>query len=158
MRHKKLLIVPVLVGAALATGFAFAAWTSSGSGTAVAKSTTSIDSVIAPGTSAADLYPGATSSVTVTVSNPNPYPVMVHSVTAGSSTLVNVSCTAGTVTSDSRAFDADGLSQSDGSTKVIAANGSGTYVLVTHMATTAVDACKLQTFTMSLTAALASAA
>jgi hypothetical protein len=157
-KHKKLLIVPLAVGAALAGGYAFAAWTSSATGTGQAKSTTSIDSVIAPGTNAADLYPGAASTVTVTVSNPNPYPVIVNSISAGSSALVNTSCTAGTVTSDVRATDATGIVQSDNTTKVIAASGSGTYTLATHMSATAVDACKLQTFTMTLTGTLSSAA
>jgi hypothetical protein len=156
MRYKKLFIIPLFIGAALAGGYAFAAWTSSGSGTGQAKSTTSIDSVIAPGTSAADLYPGATGSVTVTVSNPNPYPVLVNSISSGSSALVNTSCTAGTVTTDARATDATGLFQSDNTTKTIAASGSGTYTLVTHMSGSAVDACKSQTFTLSLTGALSS--
>lgn len=157
-KHKKLLIIPFLAGAALATGVAFAAWTSDATGTGEAQSTTSIDSVIAPGTSAADLYPGATSSVTVTVSNPNPYPVIVNSISAGSSALENTTCTAGTVTSDARTVDATGIVQSDNTTKVIAASGSGSYTLVTHMTAGAVDGCKLQTFSMSLTGTLSSAA
>lgn len=156
-RGRKLLVIPLAVGAALASGYAFAAWTSSATGTGQAKSTTSIDSVIAPGTNASDLYPGAASTVTVTVSNPNPYPVLVNSISAGSSALVNTTCTAGTVTTDSRPTDATGIVQSDNTTKVIPANGSGTYTLTTHMTSTAVDACKSQTFTMTLTGALSSA-
>jgi hypothetical protein len=160
MHHKKrklLLAIPLMIGAALVTGYAFAAWTSTGSGTGEARSTTSINSVIAPGTDAPDLYPGSTSSVTVTVSNPNAYPVTVTSISAGSSALVNGTCTAGTVTSDARAMDVTGQVQSDNTTKPIAAGGSGTYTLVTHMSASAVDGCKLQTFTMPLTATLASA-
>lgn len=154
--RKKLFLVPFVVGALFAGGVAFAAWTSSGSGTGSAQSTTSIDSVIAPGTSAADLYPGATGSVTVTVSNPNPYPIVVNSISAGSSALVNTTCVAGTVTTDARPNDAAGLSQTGGSVKTIAASGSGTYTLVTHMTTTALDSCKSQTFTVALTAAVTS--
>ena len=157
MRHKKLFIIPLFVGVALASGYALAAWTSTGSGFADAKSTTSVNSVIAPGTDVADLYPGSTSSVTVTVSNPNAYPVTVDSISAGSSAVVNTTCVAGTVTTDIRSADVTGIVQSDNTTKVIAAGGSGTYTLVTHMGSTAVDACKLQTFTMALTATLASA-
>lgn len=156
--HRKLILVPVAIGAAVATGVAFAAWTSGGAGNAQAKSTTSVESVIAPGTNLADLYPGAVSTVTVTVSNPNPYPVVVNSISAGSSALVNTSCTAGTVTTDARATDATGLTQVGGSTKVIAGSGSGSYELVSRMSPSAVDACKSQTFTMALTAALSSAA
>lgn len=155
-RRKKLFILPFLIGAMFATGLAFAAWTSTGAGTVAPKSTTDVASVIAPGTAAADLYPGATGSVTVTVSNPNPYPVLVNSISAGSSALVNTLCIAGTVTTDARPTDATGLLQSDGTTKTIAASGSGTYTLVTHMTATAVDACKLQTFSAALTATLSS--
>lgn len=96
-------------------------------------------------------------SVTVTVSNPNPYPVVVNSLSAGSSALVN-SCPAATVTSDARPIDATGLVQSDDTTKVIAPSGSGTYTLTTRMIGGAVDACKSQTFTLALTATLSSAA
>ncbi len=152
----KLLLVPFLAGAAVVAGFAFAAWTSSGSGSAEARSTTSVNSVITPGANAVDLYPGATSTVEVSISNPNAYAVVVNSISAGSSALVNTTCTAGTVTTGARANDPTGLLQSDGSTKVIAAGGSGTYVLTSAMSASAVDACKSQTFTMALTAALTS--
>ena len=154
-RYRKLLLVPLAAGVALGTGIAFAAWTSTGSGTGEAQSTTSVDSVIAPGASTPDLYPGAVSSVTVTVSNPNPYPVLVTSISAGSSNLVNTTCTAGTVTTDARAVDASCLDKTGGG-KTVAANGSGTYTLTTRMSGSAVDACKLQTFTLPLTATLVS--
>ncbi len=157
MRHKKLLFIPLLVSAAIVTGVAFAAWLSNASGTAEARSTTSVDSVIAPGANSPDLYPGSTSSVTVTVSNPNAYPVIVNAISAGSSALVNGTCVAGTVTSDARTVDATGLLQSDNTSKNIAAGGSGTYTLVTQMSGAAADTCKLQTFSMALTATLSSA-
>lgn len=131
--YRKLLLVPLAAGVALGTGIAFAAWTSTGSGSGEAKSTTSVNSVIAPGTSAADLYPGAVMSVTVTVSNPNPYPVLVTSISAGSSDLVNSTSAAGSVTSDARAIDASGLDKTGGGSKTVAANGSGTYTLTTRM-------------------------
>lgn len=147
-------LVAVVAGA----GAAYAVWSSTGSGTATAQATTSADSVIAAGTSAADLYPGAVKSVTITISNPNQYPVLVNSIGAGSSALVNGTCAAGTVTSDARPDDAAGLLQSDGTTRQIAAAGSGTYTLTTRMTTGALDTCKSQTFTLALTAALSSVA
>lgn len=155
--RKKLLLVPLAVGASLVAGAALAEWTSGGSGSATARSTTSVESVISPGTNAVDLYPGAASTVEVAISNPNPYPVVVNSISAGSSALVNTTCIAGTVTTDARPNDATGLLQSDGTTKTIAAGGSGTYVLVSRMGASAVDACKSQTFSLALTAALTSA-
>jgi hypothetical protein len=83
--------------------------------------------------------------------------VLVTAISAGSSALVNATCLAGTVTTDARGTTPTGLTQSDGSTVQIAAGGSGTYVLTTHMSSAAVDACKSQTFTLSLTASLTSA-
>lgn len=153
---RKLLALPLMTGALLAAGVAFAAWTSDGTGSLTAQSTTSEDSVIAAGTYAADLYPGAAKSVTVTISNPNDYPVLVTSLAAGSSGVVNTTCVAGTVTGDARALDATGLVQSDGTTKTVAANGSGTYTVTTRMAASAADACKSQTFTLALTATIVS--
>lgn len=157
-RHRKLILVPLAAGLAVGVGIAYASWSSNASGHGQARSTTSIDSTIVPGTDAPDLYPGAASTVTVTVDNPNPYPVVVTSISAGSSAVVNTTCTAGTVTSDARSIDATGLLQSDGSTKLIAANGSASYRLTTHMAAGAVDACKSQTFQLALTGTLVSAA
>ena len=157
MRIKRKLLVCYFAGAGVfSAGIAYAAWSSTGTGTATAQATTSASSVIAAGTSAADLYPGAVKTVTVTISNPNPYPVLVNSISAGSSALVNSTCVAGTVTSDAKPTDATGLLQSNGTTKQIAATGSGTYTMTTHMAASAVDACKLQTFTLALTATLSS--
>lgn len=155
-RKRKLVVVPLLAAGIAGAGIAWAAWTSGGSGSGTAQATTSAESVIAAGVFAADLYPGAVKSVTVTISNPNAYPVLVNSISAGTAPLVNVSCVANTVTSDARAVDATGLLQSDGSTKTIAGLGSGTYTLVTRMTAAAVDACKSQTFNLPLTATLSS--
>ena len=156
-RRRKLLLVPIAVGGALATGFAFAAWTSGGTGTGSAKAQVAVESVISPTVGSADLYPGATGAMTVSVSNPNPYPVIVTSLSSGSSAVVNTSCAAGTVTSDARS-DAAGLAQAGGSTTKIAAGGSGSYDLVTHMGVDAHNACQGQTFTLGLTAEISSAA
>lgn len=156
MRHKRKIFITIGLTGLFSVSVAFAAWSSTGSGSATAQATTSVNSVIAPGTSAANLYPGATNSVTVTVSNPNPYPVIVNSISAGSSALVNGTCAIGSVTSDARPTDATGIVQSDLSTKRITASGSGTYTLVTRMIAGALDTCKSQTFSLSLTATLSS--
>lgn len=153
-RARKLLVISA-VAVLLSAGAAYAVWSSTGTGSATAQATTSTDSVIATGTSAADLYPGAAKSITVTISNPNAYPVLVNSISAGSSALVNGTCIAGTVTSDSRPTDAAGLLQTN-ATRSIAAGGSGIFALTTHMQASAAETCKLQTFTLALTATLSS--
>ena len=145
------------VGAAACTvtSVAFAAWTSTGDGSGRAQSTTSENSTIVAGTLAADLYPGATKSVTVVIDNTNDDPVIVTSISAGSSDAVN-GCAAASVTSDARSAAA-GLAQVGGTLK-IAANSSGTYDLTTHMVASPSNACKSQTFNLPLTADLESAA
>ncbi|MDP9071800.1 MAG: hypothetical protein M3N68_11115 [Actinomycetota bacterium] len=154
----KLLLMPLAAGALSAVGIAFAAWTSDGTGSATARATSSVDSEIAAGTTAADLFPGAAKTVTVSVSNPNDYPVVVNSIASGASALVNGSCAAGTVTTEERPHDGAGLLQSNGSSRTIAPGGSGTYTLTTRMLASAVDACKSQTFSLALSATVSSSA
>ena len=155
---KKLSVVLVSVAAASAVGVAFASWTSGGLGSASATSTTSEESVISAGTFAADLYPGALKSVTVNITNPNDYPVVVTQVSAGSSAEVN-GCAAGSVFSTGLGTDTSSvaLAQDGGGTE-IAANGSGVYRLQTRMIGDATNACKAQTFSLALTARVQSSA
>ena len=153
---KTIAIVGVALGALAIGAIAFAAWTSNGTGAEAAKSTTDKASAITAETSVADLYPGAQKSVTVRISNPNDYPVMVTGIAAGSSKAVN-GCAADSVRSDART-DIKGLTQADGSTIKVVANGSGVYQLTTRMTNDPTDACKSQTFDFPLTATLDSAA
>jgi hypothetical protein len=156
---KKLSVVLVSVAAASAVGVAFASWTSGGLGSASATSTTSKESVIAAGTFAADLFPGALKSVTVNVSNPNDYPVVVTQISDGASAVVN-GCAAGSVFSTGLGSDTSSvaLAQDAGAGTVIPANGSGLYRLQTRMIGDATNACKAQTFSLALTARVQSAA
>lgn len=156
---KKLSVVLVSVAAASAVGVAFASWTSGGLGSASATSTTSKDSVIAAGTFAADLYPGALKSVTVSISNPNDYPVVVTQISEGSSAAVN-GCAAGSVFSAGLGSDTSSvaLAQDAGAGTSIPANGSGVYRIQTRMIGDATNACKAQTFSLALTARVQSAA
>lgn len=143
---KRSAVVLGTAGALVVAGVAYAAWTSTGSGSGSVTSTTSVNSTISAANSGTALYPGGGTDFTVSVTNPNDYPVVVTSISAGSSGLVNGSCAAGTVTS--AAVTAP--------TGTIAAHGTGTYTLHAVMAGNADDACKSQTFTLPLTATLAS--
>jgi hypothetical protein len=156
-RNRKLFVTATVIATITVAGAALAHWTSTGSGSATTQSRSAVNSVIAAGASAADLYPGAVMSVTVTITNPNPYSVVVNSISAGSSAaLTSPTCAAGAVTSDARPHDATGLSQSEGA-KTIAAGGSGTYTLTTRMIATADTGCQSRTFTLPLTANLTAA-
>ena len=156
---KKLSVLLVSFAAASAVGVAFAAWTSGGQGSASATSTTSKESVIAAGTFAADLYPGALKSVTVTISNPNDYPVVVTQISDGTSAAVN-GCAAGSVFSTGLGSDTSSvaLAQDASAGTDIPANGSGVYRIQTRMIGDASNACKAQTFSLALTARVQSAA
>jgi hypothetical protein len=154
---RKLTVTAGIVASTLAAGVAFAAWTASGDGSGSATSTAHVDSVISSDTTGDALYPGADSTFTVTITNPNDYPSIVTSISAGSSNVVNTNCAAGSVTSDARA-DATGLLQSDGLTKVIDPQDEATFTLDSHMINNPHQACESQTFTLPLTAVLQSAA
>ena len=149
----------VVVGSGFVAGsFALAAWLSQGSGSGAARSATSADSVISAEGYVADLFPGAHSTVAVRVTNPNDFPVVVRSLAAGAAVATAAGCPAGTVTTDARADTPTGLFQRGGTTVVIPAHGFGVYALDTHMGAAPPDSCQSQTFTIPLSASLASAA
>lgn len=145
----------VLAGA----GVASAAWMSTGAGSASARASSAVNSSIAAATLevADDLYPAAVKSTKVTITNPNPYPVVVTSISAGSSAATSAgACGAGTVTSDAQNTGSP-LAQAGGATS-IAAGGTGTYVLTVRMAANPDNSCQADAFTLPLTATLQSAA
>jgi hypothetical protein len=88
------------IALACVAGVALAAWLSSGAGQAEGASTTAVASTITPTSGATGLYPGATTTATVTANNPNAYPVVVTSITAGTSDKTTGNCPAGSVTTD----------------------------------------------------------
>ncbi|MFD8493960.1 LEA type 2 family protein [Amycolatopsis sp. NPDC059657] len=144
---KKTAIALAAAGALTMAGVAYAAWSSSGAGSGSVTSTTALNSTISPTGTSDALYPGAAKTFTITVNNPNSYPVKVTSISTGSS-AADGGCGAGSVTSDA-------VSNPSGT---IGANGSATYTLTAHMTTDADDACQGKTFSLNLTATLASAA
>jgi hypothetical protein len=146
MRKRTAVIAAVAV-LAIGGGVAYAAWSSTGAGSGSVGSTASVNSTISPVNGAGGLYPGRTVAFSVTIDNPNGYPVKVTSISAGASALAGT-CAAGTVTSPAVA--------NPGST--INPGASGTYVLQATMSADAADACQNQTFTLPLTAQLVSAA
>jgi hypothetical protein len=75
-----------------AVGLAYAAWTTSGSGSGYAKagSAQALTTIDVSASTAATLYPGANGDVLLKINNPNPYPVRVTDVTGN-----------GTITADS---------------------------------------------------------
>jgi hypothetical protein len=90
---RKLFVVLAAVAALVVSGVLYAAWNTGGSGNGYAKATTAQSLTIgdASASTTADLYPGATGTVKLRVTNPNPFPVRITTVTKQSG---------GTITSD----------------------------------------------------------
>jgi hypothetical protein len=112
VRNKKKLIgVGVITTTLLAAGVAFAAWNASGTGSGYAKATTAqvLTTSDVAATTTAQLFPGGTADVKIKISNPNPYPVRITSITGN-----------GAITSDKGAA-------CDASTGVTYSNQSGTF-------------------------------
>jgi hypothetical protein len=81
--RKRVISVGAVLVALAAAGLVYAAWTTTGSGSGTAKATSAqaLTTVDASATTTASLYPGVDGNVTIRISNPNPYPVRVTSVT-----------------------------------------------------------------------------
>lgn len=168
-------IVAAAVAVVLVAGLsaAVAAWQSTGSGTAQVKATVALASAITPRTptAAQALYPGATKQAEVTITNPNPYPVIVTYVSGASSTASGTegtatACAAGAATVDplGSATSTAPLAQYDPGTGYVVPtstsippSGSAVYLLTTHMVANPDNGCQGQTFDVAVTANLQSA-
>ena len=143
-------IVFAVATAALGSGVAYAAWTSSGTGSATTKAGTAQAPVVSGGAVTTGLlYPTgtATGTAAVVVQNPNPYPVLVSSVAPNGPVPAVGGCAQGTVT-----FTA----QAPGTP--IAAGGTATITLpnsVTMLASAA-NACQGAEFAIPVTVTIVS--
>ena len=126
--------------------FAAAGWLSSGDGNATANGAASAPvPVVAALSSGTALTPGASTPVTINVTNNDATAATVLSVTAGSSALVGT-CAAGTVTTAALGLQ--------GAT--IPAGGTVSYTLTATMIGTAAPACQSQAFSIPVTVLLSS--
>jgi hypothetical protein len=144
---KALVAVGVVAGAAFATNVAFAAWTANGTGSGSATSTSSIGVSTVAATPTAQLFPGGSADLKITIKNDNGYPVRVTQITGSGSITSTIACDL-----------SNGVSYTNQTgTWDVAANGTGTFTLANavHMSNASVDACQNVTFTVpvSLTAA-----
>ena len=147
MRKRTAVIAGIAI-VAIGGGVAYAAWSSTGSGTGQVTANGSLNSDITAN-GGTGLYPGATDvSFVVTINNPNPYPVKVTKINAGSS-LGDGNCAAGTVTS---------LEVVNPAGVITPNNGTLTYTLKASMAGDADNSCQNKTFNLPLTATIESAA
>jgi hypothetical protein len=144
-KTQKIAIVGGTVAVLFAGGVAYAAWTSSGSGTGSATAGSAVDLNVS-GDPVSSLYPTVDLPATVDITNPNPYNVTLSSLdfTGATVDLGHSTCDPSTVT----VADLTGLSD------VVQANGANTITkdVTVSMSNAATDACQGATFTLSYTA------
>jgi hypothetical protein len=137
-------VAAILLVLLFATTVAFAAWTTSGTGSGYVAAGSEQDlttlSVAASTTSL--LYPNGSADVKVKINNPNPYKVLVSQINGGS----------GSITSGDATCDASsGVSFTDQSGSwTVPASGTLTVTLTNaaSMSNASVDACQGKTFTI----------
>jgi hypothetical protein len=145
-----------LVGAAITllvlsvAGLVYAAWTATGGGSGYAKASTAqaLSTVDVSASTTASLYPGADGNVSIKITNPNPYPVQVTSVTGNGA----ITADAGHATCGSDVGHPTGVTFTDqtGQTINVAASSSTQTTLANaaHMTNASDDSCQGATFTI----------
>ena len=92
---KRIKIVAGGTAVLFGVGVAFAAWTSTGTGTGAATAGSATTLTVAQQGTVTGLYPTGTQAVTIRVTNTNPYPIRVSSVSPGAVTVTGgTGCTA----------------------------------------------------------------
>jgi len=148
-------ILGTAVVATLSAGIAGAVWTSpDGSGDSTAEGYLAVAADITSSSandSTQPLYPGSNVTNTVTITNPNPYPIVVTDITQGSGNAESGDCDPGTVNFATRSNPA-GIPQNDtAGTVAIPADDSGTYDVVVTMDALADNACQDLDFSLPAT-------
>jgi hypothetical protein len=141
---RRVTLASIGVGVAMAASIAFAAWTTggSGSGYVAAGSTQNLTTLSVAASTTSLLYPTGSADVTVKISNPNSYKVLVTNINNGTGSIVS-----GNATCD--ASNGVSFTNQPGSWTVPAA-GTLTVTLTNAaaMSNASVDACQSQTFTV----------
>lgn len=135
-------------------GLVYAAWTADGTGAGYAKAQEAqqLTTVDVSATTPATLYPGATGDVLIRISNPNPYPVQVTSIT-GNGTITPDSGHPGCTTTGVTFTDQTGLSinvPAGGETETTLSNAA-------QMSNASSNGCQGATFTIPVSLTGASA-
>jgi hypothetical protein len=144
VRKATVVLLAVLAGL-LATGVAYAFWTTTGSGSGSAHATTAAGLTTSPATTTAQLYPGATADAKVTINNTNPFAVTVTDIVGGTITAsggIGTCSVTGVTFTDQHAV-AD----------IVGANSSTTFTLTgtVSMSNASDNGCQGATFTIPVT-------
>ena len=153
--RKRFVAALAALAAITAVGLVYAAWTSSGSGSAYSKAGTAqtLSTVDVSASTSGTLYPGVSGDALVKFSNPNPYPVKITSVSLDT----NGSIAADSGHSGCAATNVAFTNQTGLAIVVPAASGGTNGTLQTTLsgsvalASAATDACQGATFTIPVT-------
>ena len=142
--------------ALIVTGLVFAAWITPGSGSATAKagSAQALSTLDASASTSATLYPGVSGDVAVKVSNPNPFPVRVTSVSLnGNNSDITADSGHGSCSPTGVSFTNQTGLTIDVPAKSGSTNGSATGTLTgaASMSNASADGCQGATFTIPVT-------
>ncbi|HVF75917.1 MAG TPA: hypothetical protein VM938_12795 [Acidimicrobiales bacterium] len=154
---RKVAVLGSVAVAVAVGGAAMALWSSTGSGSATAGSVAIQNSAIAAAANGADLYPGATKTITVTVDNPNPYAVNLLQI-GGVNAEDQDGCEGSNVSVATLGDGTNPVAPTGGEGTSIAAksgntNGSRTYTMSVSMASAAPDGCAGTSFTFNFSGA-----
>ena len=148
---KKWKVVGGLTGLMMIGGIAFAAWTANGTGSGYAKATNAqaLTTLDVSASTVADLYPGQTNGdLLVRISNPNPYPVQITSISQDTGSIE-------TVSNDTTCEAATGVSLDSASslTWAVPASSAATHTLAdaVNMTNASDNACQGETFIIPVT-------
>lgn len=144
-RKRRLVGGGITVVVLVAAGLAYAAWTASGTGSGYAKAGTAqaLTTTDVSATTVADLYPGTNGNVKISITNPNPYPVRVTSITGNGT--ITAAGGIGTCTTTGVTF-----TNQTGLTIDVPANGSQAATLnnAASMSNASENGCQGATFTI----------
>jgi hypothetical protein len=141
---KRIAVIGTVAALAVGGGVAWAAWlaTGGGTGSASAGSATELTATV---TTVSGLYPGATANVTVTINNPNPYPVAVTEITGVVTTTASASnCDPASVVFAVPAGETYGAVPANGSAPILLENA------ISMPNNTADNDCQGQSFTVTV--------
>jgi hypothetical protein len=144
---RKLVAAAMLVVVLAVAGIAVAAWSITGSGTGYAKAASGTALTLGDATAftSGDLYPGATGSVVLRVTNSNPFRVRITTVSGNGAITSNVpACTASTGVT---------FTNQTGLTHDVAANSTATVTLAgaVAMSNASDDSCQGAVFSIPVT-------
>jgi hypothetical protein len=153
----------VVIGTTLAVtgvaGAAWASWLANGDGTASAQAGTAQELTTNVVTTGATLYPGVTGDSTISINNPNPYPVKVTSIVWDPSSGVQSTPVGGRTCGNTGVYFGDFSTSDIGSNGVLSGLdleiGAGTSAQFTlpksvHMIDNSEDGCQGATFSINV--------